>query len=105
MKALIDEYHKVCIRESLKGVRLDWHPLKVALEEYQKGKGDESKAALEKEQANMRKQIAAAIKDFRHYKELTAPTPQKLLDNEFPDIFKNNSLLFSIKFICFNSYS
>ena len=92
VKALIDEYHKVCIRESLKGVHLDWHPLKVALEEYQKGKGDESKAALEKEQANMRKQIAAAIKDFRHYKELTAPTPKKLLDNVFPDIYDDEAL-------------
>ena len=92
VKALIDDYHKVCIRESLKDVHFDWNPLRVALAEYQQMKSDESKAALEKEQTSMRKQIAAAIKDFRHYKELTAPTPQKLIDDVFPGIYEDEAL-------------
>ena len=92
VKTLIDDYHKVCIRESLKGIHLDWNPLRLALKEYQSSKSDDSKAVLEKEQALMRKQIATAIKDFRHYKELTAPTPQKLIDNVFPDIYDNDAL-------------
>ena len=92
VKALIDDYHKVCIRESLKGVHLDWVPLKQALEDYQETKSDEGKAALEKEQTLMRKQIASAIKDFRHYKELTAPTPQKLIDDVFPGIYESDAL-------------
>lgn len=83
VKTLIDEYHKVCIRESLKDAHFDWMPLRLALEKYQKSKSDEDKAALEKEQAVMRKQVAAAIKEFRHYKELTAPTPKKLINNVF----------------------
>ena len=92
VKTLIDEYHKVCIRESLKGVNFDWIPLKLALEDNQRNKSDESKVVLEKEQTVMRKQIATAIKDFRHYKELTAPTPQKLIDNVFPGIYQSDAL-------------
>ena len=49
VKSLIDEYHKICIKESLKGVYLDWNPLKFALENYQKSKSEDSKIALEKE--------------------------------------------------------
>ena len=92
VKALIDDYHKVCIRESLKDVHFDWNSLRLALDEYQQTKSDESKAVLEKEQSNLRKQIAAAIKDFRHYKELTAPTPQKLIDDVFPGIYEDEAL-------------
>jgi CRISPR-associated protein Cpf1 len=92
VKTLIDEYHKVCIRESLKGAHFDWMPLRSALEKYQKSKSDEDKAILEKEQTLMRKQVAAAIKEFQHYKELTAPTPQKLIDNVFPDIYESDAL-------------
>ncbi|MBP3260655.1 MAG: type V CRISPR-associated protein Cas12a/Cpf1 [Prevotella sp.] len=92
VKTLIDEYHKVCICESLKGVNFDWNPLRLALKEYQSSKSDESKAVLEKEQALMRKQIATVIKDFRHYKELTTPTPQKLIDNVFPSIYESDAL-------------
>lgn len=92
VKALIDDYHKVCIRESLKDIHLDWHPLKAAIEEHRKINNDDSKKALEKEQESMRKQIAAAIKVFRHYKELTAPTPQKLIDNVFPNIYDDDAL-------------
>ncbi len=92
VKTLIDEYHKVCIRESLKDAHFDWMPLRLALEKYQKSKSDEDKAALEKEQAVMRKQVAAAIKEFRHYKELTAPTPKKLIDNVFPGIYESDAL-------------
>lgn len=33
VKKLIDEYHKVCIRESMKNVRLDWSSLKGAIED------------------------------------------------------------------------
>ena len=92
VKALIDDYHKVCIRESLKDIHLDWNPLKAAIEASRKDNNDETKKALEKEQDNMRKQIAAAIKEFRHYQELTAPTPQKLIDNVFPDIYDDDAL-------------
>lgn len=92
VKTLIDEYHKVCIRESLKGAHFDWMPLRSSLEKYQKSKSDEDKAILEKEQTLMRKQVAAAMKEFQHYKELTAPTPQKLIDNVFPDIYESDAL-------------
>ena len=92
VKALIDDYHKVCIRESLKGVHLDWQPLQVAIEANRKDNNDDTKKALEKEQELMRKQIAAALKDFRHFKELTAPTPQKLIDNVFPEIYDDEAL-------------
>ena len=92
VKALIDDYHKVCIHESLKNAHFDWNPLRLALDEYQQTKSDESKALLEKEQTNVRKQIATAIKGFRHYKELTAPTPQKLIDEVFPGIYENDAL-------------
>ena len=92
VKTLIDEYHKVCIRESLKGIHLDWLPLKAAIEANRKDNNDDSKKALEKEQENMRKQIAAALKQFRHYSELTASTPQKLIDNVFPDIYDDDAL-------------
>lgn len=51
VKKLIDEYHKVCIRESMKNVRFDWSPLKGAIEDYQKTKSDEAKKRLEAEQA------------------------------------------------------
>ena len=92
VKTLIDEYHKVCIRESLKGIQLDWLPLKAAIEANRKDNNDDTKKALEKEQENMRKQIATALKQFRHYTELTAPTPQKLIDNVFPDIYDDEAL-------------
>ena len=92
VKALIDDYHKVCIRESLKGIYLDWQPLKAAIDANRRDNNDDTKKALEKEQENMRKQIASALKDFRHFKELTAPTPQKLIDNIFPDIYDDEAL-------------
>lgn len=92
VKKLIDEYHKVCIRESMKKVRLDWGPLKEAIEDYQKTKSDEAKKRLETEQAMMRKQIAAAIKDFKHYKELTAATPSDLITSVLPEFSDNEAL-------------
>ena len=92
VKALIDEYHKVCIHESLKDVSFDWAPLKNALEEYQKEKSDENKAVLDREQTNMRKKVAAAIKSFQHYEQLTAPTPQKLIDDVFPGRYESEAL-------------
>ena len=46
VKKLIDEYHKVCIRESMKNVRLDWSSLKGAIEDYQKTKSDEANPEL-----------------------------------------------------------
>lgn len=48
VKSLIDDYHKICIRESLKNVHLGWNPLMQAIGEYQKSKYDDSKAILEK---------------------------------------------------------
>ena len=98
VKALIDEYHKVCIHESLKDVHFDWNPLKQALEENQKTKSEETKSALEKEQSNMRKKIAAAIAKFQHFEQLTAPTPQKLIDDVFPSIFESDALKSFTKF-------
>ena len=92
VKKLIDEYHKVCIRESMKNVHLDWGPLKEAIEDYQKTKSDEAKKRLETEQAMMRKQIAAAIKDFKHYKELTAATPSDLITSVLPEFSDNEAL-------------
>ena len=92
VKKLIDEYHKVCIRESMKNVHLDWAPLKEAIEEYQKTKSDDAKKRLEAEQAMMRKRIATAIKDFRHYKELTAATPSDLITSVLPEFNDNEAL-------------
>ena len=92
VKKLIDEYHKVCIRESMKNVHLDWNPLKEVIEDYQKTKSDEAKKRLEAEQAMMRKQIAAAIKDFKHYKELTATTPSDLITSVLPEFSDNEAL-------------
>ena len=92
VKKLIDEYHKVCIRESMKNIHLDWVPLKEAIEEYQKTKSDEAKKRLETNQAMMRKQIAAAIKDFKHYKALTAATPSDLITSVLPEFSDNEAL-------------
>ena len=92
VKKLIDEYHKVCIRESMKNVHLDWNPLKEAIEDCQKTKSDEAKKRLEAEQAMMRKQIATAIKDFKHYKELTAATPSDLITSVLPEFSDNEAL-------------
>ena len=92
VKKLIDEYHKVCIRESMKNVHLDWNPLKEAIEDYQKTKSDKAKKRLETEQTMMRKQIATAIKDFKHYKELTAATPSDLITSVLPEFSDNEAL-------------
>ncbi|MDE6011851.1 MAG: type V CRISPR-associated protein Cas12a/Cpf1 [Prevotella sp.] len=89
VKALIDEYHKVCIHESLKGLHLDWNPLRLALEEWKKSKNDK---VLEKEQNAMRKKIAEAMKKFRHYKELTASTPKELIGEVFSNIYESDAL-------------
>ena len=58
VKKLIDEYHKVCIHDSLRNVHFDWEPLKETIENYQKTKSDEAKKELEGEQTIMRKQIS-----------------------------------------------
>ncbi len=92
VKKLIDEYHKVCIRESLKNVHFDWNPLKDAIEDYQKTKSDDAKKRLEGEQTMMRKQIAGAIKDFKHFKELTAATPSDLITSVLPEFSDDESL-------------
>ena len=92
VKELIDDYHKVCIRESLRDVRLDWLPLKAAIEANRKDNSEDTKKALEKEQENMRKLIAASLRNFRHFSELTAPTPQKLIADVFPEIYENDAL-------------
>lgn len=92
VKKLIDEYHKVCISESLKPVHLDWHSLKDAIQEYQKTKSNEAKKVLEREQTDMRKRIATAIKDFKHYKELTAVTPKDLISTVLPEFSDSEAL-------------
>ena len=92
VKKLIDDYHKVCIRESLKSVHYDWTQLKEAIEDFQKTKSDEAKKRLEAEQTMMRKQIAAAIKDFKHYKELTAATPSDLITSVLPEYSDDEAL-------------
>ncbi|MGX8712482.1 MAG: type V CRISPR-associated protein Cas12a/Cpf1 [bacterium] len=90
VKEMIDNYHKVCIHDSLKDVHFDWLPLKEAIEENRKNNNEDTKKKLEKEQAVMRKQIEAAIKKFPHYDELTAPTPQNLLSDVFPEVYRDN---------------
>ena len=70
VKELIDAYHKICISESLKGVALDWCPLRDAIERNRQEKSDESKTALEEEQAKMRKKICEKLSKFEHYQEL-----------------------------------
>ena len=92
VKALIDKYHKVCIRESLRGIHLDWLPLKNAIDANRQENNDNAKKALEREQERMRRHIADALKKFCHFDELTAPTPQKLIDNVFPKIYDDEAL-------------
>ena len=92
VKKLIDDYHKVCIHDSLNHVHFDWEPLKDAIEIFQKTKSDEAKKRLEAEQAMMRKKIAAAIKDFKHFKELTAATPSDLITSVLPEFSDDGSL-------------
>lgn len=87
VKNLIDDYHKVCIHDSLKNVHFDWQPLKKAIEENRKNNNEDTKKTLEKEQTIMRRQIKAAIEKFPHYNELTAPTPQNLLSDVFPEVY------------------
>ena len=96
VKKLIDDYHKVCIHDSLNHVHFDWEPLKDAIEIFQKTKSDEAKKRLEAEQAMMRKKIAAAIKDFKHFKELTAATPSDLITSVLPE-FSDDELLKSFR--------
>ena len=92
VKKLIDEYHKVCINDSLKNAHFDWNPLKEAIENYQKTQSEEAKKKLEAEQALMRKQIAATIKDFKYFKELTAATPSDLITSVLPEFSDDESL-------------
>lgn len=92
VKTLIDNYHKECIHESLHNVHLDWLPLKEAIVTHRKENTEDTKKRLEKEQESMRKKIASAIKDFRHYKELTAPTPKDLINKVFPRIYNDEAL-------------
>ena len=101
VKAIIDEYHKVCLRESLKNARFDWLPLADAILTFQKEKSEEAKGNLEKEQTKMRKQIVKAIEKFEDYKELTAPTPKNLLTSILPHHYDSESLA---SFKGFNTY-
>ena len=93
VKLLIDEYHKVCINESLKGLCLDWNPLRLALQKFQKEKSKENKELLEKQQTAMRGHVAAALKGFHHYKELVKDTtPKKLIDDVLYNKYQSNAL-------------
>lgn len=92
VKKLIDEYHKVCIKESLKDVQFNWHPLYEALMEYRKKKDEETQKLLETEQAKMCEQIGKALHKFEHYNELTAATPKELIKNILPKFSDESSL-------------
>ena len=97
VKRLIDEYHKVCIKEALKreafGEKpIDWEPLYNALEAFRKTKSDEAKATLEKEQATARKLIGKALTAFVHFGELTAATPKDLIKSILPDFQYDKAL-------------
>ena len=85
VKELIDAYHKICISESLKGVALDWCPLRDAIERNRQEKSDESKTALEEAQTKMRLEICKKLAKFEHYQELVkADTPSKLINGILP---------------------
>ena len=97
VKKLIDEYHKVCIRESLKreafgNAPIDWEPLCDALMEYHKTKSEEAKKKLEEEQTIARKKIGKALTAFKHFGELTAATPKDLIKSILPDFQYDKAL-------------
>ena len=85
VKELIDAYHKICISESLKVSDINWTPLRDAIENHRHEKTDETKAALEDEQAKMRLEICKKLAKFEHYQELVkADTPSKLINGILP---------------------
>lgn len=81
VKELIDECHKYLINESLKvdNAKIDWIPLKDAIEAYRKDKNEANKKVLEKIQGEMRSHIFEMLKGNPYYNELTAATPKALL--------------------------
>lgn len=96
VKEMIDDYHKLCINESLKDAHFDWNPLRDAIIQNRHEKTDESKKALEVEQAKMRALIHKKLSEFKYYNELNAATPSKLIN----DILPKNKAVES-----FNSFS
>ena len=100
VKELIDVYHKICISESLKVSDINWTPLRDAIENHRHEKNDETKTALEDEQAKMRLEICKKLAKFEHYQELVkADTPSKLINGILPhdkalDTFKKFAVYF-----------
>ena len=84
VKEMIDAYHKLCISKSLKNTDFDWMPLRDAIERNRQEKSDESKKALEAEQAKMRNKIFEQLSKFEHYGELNAATPSLLINHILP---------------------
>lgn len=84
VKEMIDAYHKLCISKSLKNMNFDWLPLRDAIERNRQEKSDESKKALEAEQAKMRNKIYDQLSKFEHYGELNAATPSLLINHILP---------------------
>ena len=85
VKALIDDYHKVCIRESLKDIHLDWQPLKAAIEANRKDNNDETKKALEKEQAVLNDRYLRLCAEYDNFRKRS----QKEKDALYGDVKAN----------------
>ena len=86
-KKKIDEYHKHFINEALKGIKLDWSPLRDAVIDSLTNRSQDSKKKLEKQQEFFRKEIAKKLAGHPHFKELTASTPKDLFKEILPDYF------------------
>ena len=93
-KKIIDEYHKYFIGEALKGIILDWAPLRDAFIDSLINRTQDSKKKLEDQQKAFRKKIAEKLAAHPHFKELTASTPKELFEKILPDHFgKEESIL------------
>ncbi len=86
-KKIIDEYHKYFISEALKGIKLDWTPLRDAFIDSLTNRTQDSKKKLEDQQKGFRKKIAEKLAAHPHFKELTASTPKELFEKILPDHF------------------
>lgn len=86
-KKIIDEYHKYFIGEALKGIILDWAPLRDAFIDSLINRTQDSKKKLEDQQKAFRKKIAEKLAAHPHFKELTASTPKELFEKILPDHF------------------
>lgn len=96
-KKIIDEYHKYFISEALKGINLDWSPLRDAFIDSLTNRTQDSKKKLEDLQKTFRKKIAEKLAAHPHFKELTATTPKDLFKNILPDHFGIDESIESFK--------